>query len=153
MSTLDSIIENLKRRIVMKALTMTNMDKPEAERLARDIASELLLENEDISRATSEENIEQQILERIEGSDHLKLIEAKTHTLKKTSKIKHLPNGKWQVTDESGEKNLGTSNSKGEAVKRLHQVEYFKNNKSEFVAKMMVVAGIKGYTIKKIIVA
>jgi hypothetical protein len=77
----------------------------------------------------------------------------RNNSLKKTSKIKHLPNGKWRVTDESGKKNLGTSDSKAKAVKRLRQVEYFKNKKSEFVSKIMLVAGIKDYTIKRIIVS
>jgi|ERR1035437_7498644 hypothetical protein len=153
MSTLDNLIEDLKRKIILKSLDMTNMSTIEAGELARDIAYEVLAEDLDISQAASEENIERGIIDRVENSDHLELVEAKTHTLKKTSKIKHLSNGKWRVTDESGKKNLGTSDSKAKAVKRLHQVEYFKNKKSEFVSKIMVVAGIENYTIKKIIVS
>jgi len=47
----------------------------------------------------------------------------------KTSKIKK-NKGKYQVTDESGTKNLGKYDTKDEALKRLRQVEYFKNKKS-----------------------
>lgn len=41
-------------------------------------------------------------------------------------KILH-KNNKWVVTDHTGEKNLGTYNTKEEAEKRLKQVEYFKH--------------------------
>jgi len=46
--------------------------------------------------------------------------------LVKLAKIKKLPNGKYRVLSEKG-KNLGTTNTKTEAVKRLKQVEYFKH--------------------------
>jgi len=43
--------------------------------------------------------------------------------------IKKTPRG-YKVTSESGKKNLSKPNlSKAEAVKRLRQVEYFKNKK------------------------
>lgn len=45
--------------------------------------------------------------------------------LLKTARIKHTGN-KWQVISEKG-KNLGTSNTKGEAEERLRQVEFFKH--------------------------
>ena len=41
-------------------------------------------------------------------------------------KILH-KNNKWVVTDHTGEKNLGTYDTKEEAEKRLKQVEYFKH--------------------------
>jgi hypothetical protein len=44
----------------------------------------------------------------------------------KEGRIRKLPNGKYRVISEKG-KNLGTSNSKDEAKKRLKQVEYFKH--------------------------
>lgn len=46
--------------------------------------------------------------------------------LVKTARIRKLPDGKYRVLSEKG-KNLGTSNTKGEAEKRLRQVEYFKH--------------------------
>jgi hypothetical protein len=46
--------------------------------------------------------------------------------LVKVARIRKLPGGKYRVLSEKG-KNLGTSDSKGEAVKRLHEVEYFKH--------------------------
>jgi len=46
-------------------------------------------------------------------------------TIKKGS-IRKLPNGKYRVLSEN-EKNLGTSDSKAGAIKRLKQVEYFKH--------------------------
>lgn len=56
------------------------------------------------------------------------------------AKIKKLPSGKYRVLSEKG-KNLGTSNTKQEAVKRLHQVEFFKhqddNEASEKVIDLM----------------
>lgn len=50
-----------------------------------------------------------------------------------TAKIRKLPDGKYRVLSEKG-KNLGTSDNKSDAVKRLQQVEYFKHkddNKSD----------------------
>jgi len=46
--------------------------------------------------------------------------------LVKLARIRKLPGGKYRVLSEKG-KNLGTSDSKEEAVKRLRQVEYFKH--------------------------
>jgi hypothetical protein len=40
--------------------------------------------------------------------------------------IRKLPNGQYRVLSEKG-KNLGTYDSKNEAKKRLHQIEYFKH--------------------------
>jgi hypothetical protein len=48
----------------------------------------------------------------------------------KLSFIKKMPNGKWKVLSQKG-KNLGTYNTKEEAVKRLRQVEYFKHHKDK----------------------
>src|SRR5574338_1036580 len=45
--------------------------------------------------------------------------------LEKFARIRKLPGGKYRVLSEKG-KNLGTSDTKGEAVKRLREVEYFK---------------------------
>lgn len=45
--------------------------------------------------------------------------------MKKTAFIKKLPSGKYRVCSRKG-KNLGTFDSKSEAVERLRQVEYFK---------------------------
>lgn len=42
------------------------------------------------------------------------------------ARIRKLPNGRYRVLSEKG-KNLGTSNSKSDAEKRLQQVEYFKH--------------------------
>jgi hypothetical protein len=53
--------------------------------------------------------------------------------LVKLARIRKLPGGKYRVLSEKG-KNLGTSDTKGEAVKRLRQVEWFKHhdkNKAE----------------------
>lgn len=47
--------------------------------------------------------------------------------LVKFARIRKLPGGKYRVLSEKG-KNLGTSNTKGEATKRLRQVEYFKHH-------------------------
>ena len=44
--------------------------------------------------------------------------------------VRKLPNGKWRVVSRKG-KNLGTYNSRAEAVKRLQQVEWFKHNKAD----------------------
>lgn len=44
----------------------------------------------------------------------------------KVARIRKLPDGKYRVLSEKG-KNLGTSNTKGEAEERLRQVEYFKH--------------------------
>ena len=44
----------------------------------------------------------------------------------KLSFVKKMPNGKWRVLSHKG-KNLGTYDTKEEAVTRLRQVEYFKN--------------------------
>lgn len=43
----------------------------------------------------------------------------------KTSKIRKLPSGKWRVLSSKG-KNLGTYKTRGEALKRLRAVEFFK---------------------------
>lgn len=47
--------------------------------------------------------------------------------LMKFARIRKLPGGRYRVLSEKG-KNLGTSNTKSEAKKRLRQVEYFKHN-------------------------
>lgn len=47
--------------------------------------------------------------------------------LLKLAFIKKLPGGKWRVLSQKG-KSLGTYDSKEEAVKRLRQVEYYKNH-------------------------
>lgn len=47
--------------------------------------------------------------------------------LVKIARIRKLPGGKYRVLSEKG-KNLGTSDTKGQAVKRLRQVEYFKHH-------------------------
>ena len=54
------------------------------------------------------------------------------HSWYREAKIKHMPSGKWRVTDESGKKNLGESDSEEGAKKRLREVEYFKNKKSSY---------------------
>jgi hypothetical protein len=46
-------------------------------------------------------------------------------SLEKVAKIRKLPNGKYRVLSEKN-KNLGTSDSREKAEKRLKQVEYFK---------------------------
>lgn len=46
--------------------------------------------------------------------------------LVKLARVRKLPNGKYRVLSEKG-KNLGTSDTKGEAEKRLKQVEFFKH--------------------------
>lgn len=46
--------------------------------------------------------------------------------LVKFARVRKLPGGKYRVLSEKG-KNLGTSDTKGEATKRLRQVEYFKH--------------------------
>lgn len=46
--------------------------------------------------------------------------------LSKFARIRKIPGGKYRVLSQKG-KNLGTSDTKGEAVKRLRQVEYFKH--------------------------
>lgn len=46
--------------------------------------------------------------------------------LVKLARIRKLPNGKYRVLSEKG-KNLGTSNSREQAKKRLREVEYFKH--------------------------
>lgn len=50
--------------------------------------------------------------------------------LLKIAKIKKLPNGQYRVVSKKG-KNLGTYQTKEEAVERLRQVEYFKHKKAE----------------------
>ena len=50
-------------------------------------------------------------------------------SLVKTSFIKKR-NGKWVILSEKG-KTLGTYDTKQEAVERLRQIEYFKNNKKK----------------------
>jgi len=47
--------------------------------------------------------------------------------INKLSFIKKLPSGKWRVLSHKG-KNLGTYDTKEDAVTRLRQVEYFKDN-------------------------
>lgn len=47
----------------------------------------------------------------------------------KLSFIKKLPNGKWRVVSRKG-KNLGTYDTKEEAVKRLKSIEYWKHKKA-----------------------
>ena len=47
-------------------------------------------------------------------------------SLLKLAYIKKLPNGKYEVVSRKG-KNLGITKTREEAVKRLQQVEYFKN--------------------------
>src|SRR5574338_294094 len=47
--------------------------------------------------------------------------------LVKIARIRKLPGGKYRVLSEKG-KNLGTSDTKSQAVKRLRQVEYFKHH-------------------------
>lgn len=46
--------------------------------------------------------------------------------LVKVARIRKLPGGKYRVLSEKG-KNLGTSSTKEDAVKRLREVEYFKH--------------------------
>jgi hypothetical protein len=46
--------------------------------------------------------------------------------LLKVARIKKLPSGQYRVVSEKG-KNLGTSDSKSDAEKRLREVEYFKH--------------------------
>lgn len=53
----------------------------------------------------------------------------KASLLIKTSFIRHLPNGKWRVVSRKG-KNLGTFDTREEAVKHLQQVEFFKHKKA-----------------------
>lgn len=48
-------------------------------------------------------------------------------TITKEGRIRKLPSGKYRVLSEKG-KNLGTSDSRAGAVKRLKQVEYFKDH-------------------------
>ena len=152
MSTLDpqrQHIKNIVFRLLKEKLQEMGIDKSryEISRYSDSLSRDIL--DKELGNADSrDENTEPIVNEFIE-----ELRIAQSNSLKKTSKIKHLSNGKWRVTDESGKKNLGTSDSKAKAVKRLHQVEYFKNKKSEFVSKIMVVAGIENYTIKKIIVS
>jgi len=50
--------------------------------------------------------------------------------LNKLAKIRKLPGGKYRVLSEKG-KNLGTSDSKQDAVKRLRQVEFFKHQDAD----------------------
>lgn len=45
----------------------------------------------------------------------------------KTAVVRKLPSGKWTVKSLKG-KNLGEYDTKGEAVKRLRQIEYFKHH-------------------------
>lgn len=47
-------------------------------------------------------------------------------SLVKFARIRKLPNGKYRVLSRKG-KNLGTYNTEAQAVKRLRQVEYYKN--------------------------
>jgi hypothetical protein len=51
------------------------------------------------------------------------------NVLFKISRVIKLPNGKYRVVSKKG-KNLGTYNTREEAVKRLQQVEYFKHKKA-----------------------
>jgi len=50
--------------------------------------------------------------------------------LVKTAIIRKLPNGKWTVMSLNG-KPLGEYDTKSQAVKRLRQIEYFKNHKKK----------------------
>lgn len=54
--------------------------------------------------------------------------------LVKTAVIKKLPNGQWTVMSLKG-KPLGKFKTKQEAVKRLRQIEYFKNHKKKKASK------------------
>lgn len=49
------------------------------------------------------------------------------NSLEKLARIRKLPGGKYRVLSEKG-KNLGTSETKEDAIKRLRQVEYFKRH-------------------------
>lgn len=57
----------------------------------------------------------------------------------KESKIRKLPSGKWRVLSKKN-KNLGTYDTKEEAVHRLRQVEYFKHKKSEILQPLVKLA-------------
>jgi hypothetical protein len=48
-------------------------------------------------------------------------------SLTKVATIRQLPGGRWRVLSQKG-KSLGTYDTKAEAVKRLRQVEYFKDH-------------------------
>jgi hypothetical protein len=50
--------------------------------------------------------------------------------LEKVARIRKLPDGKYRVLSQKG-KNLGTSESKADAVKRLREVEYFKRQEEQ----------------------
>lgn len=59
--------------------------------------------------------------------DHAGIVKTASKGIEKESKIKHMPNGKWRVTDSTGTKNLGESDTEEGAKKRLREVEYFKH--------------------------
>lgn len=46
--------------------------------------------------------------------------------MNKTAIIKKMPNGKYRVMSEDYERNFGEYNTRGEAEKRLKQIDYFK---------------------------
>ena len=43
--------------------------------------------------------------------------------------IRHLLDGKWRLYSKDGSRNLGTFDSKAEAVRHEEQVNYFKSHK------------------------
>lgn len=49
--------------------------------------------------------------------------------LLKTSFIRKMPNGRWKVVSQKG-KSLGIFPTKEQAVKRLHQIEFFKKKRA-----------------------
>lgn len=58
--------------------------------------------------------------------------------LEKLARIRKLPGGKYRVLSEKG-KNLGTSKTKNEAVKRLRQVEYFKHQDKNNAEELKII--------------
>lgn len=58
--------------------------------------------------------------------------------LVKVARIRKLPGGKYRVLSEKG-KNLGTSNTKSDAVKRLRQIEFFKHKDDNHVEEKEVI--------------
>src|ERR1700681_4406351 len=56
------------------------------------------------------------------------------NTFIKSAVIKKLPNGKWTIMSLKG-KQLGEYKTKQEAVKRLRQIEFFKNHKKKKASK------------------
>ena len=110
MSTLDpqrQHIKNIVFRLLKEKLQEMGIDKSryEISRYSDSLSRDIL--DKELGNADSrDENIEPIVNEFIE-----ELRIAQSNSLKKTSKIKHLPNGKWRVTDETGKKNLGTSDS------------------------------------------